>query len=577
MGVEPEEEFVSDDELSSLLERWVTPGPSRVLDKRIKTSFAREFSRAEEVVLMKFCSVCKEEFADKFSFCPVDGTPLTAVAPQVEEPSLTVDRNPSVTVSRDNQTPKIESAAAYSANDEEPSANDRIYVASSGTSSALALRDEYHLTIMDDSGLVARLSHEIKDTAHQYELTWPEFKRDPFGFTKRAIVGYGQKFRQFLGKPNVLLAMGAAFLGILGLVGAVMLMDRAQGARASRVGLILFTMIAGGLLVALFSTWLGKDRGAAVMGAEPSDSRSVVAAMISAFVFLFLIIAVVFVIDLKNKRQALLAQNQEELQVEQMLDIPDEQPTPDPGTAGLNKGSGGGSKPKPEKAAGGGGGGREEAKPASFGKVPQASLTVPQVVAPDPKPPQIKNPSLPVAATVVADPALVPPDARVLPYGDYKSKSTDPSSGPGTGNGIGTGTGGGIGPGEGGGLGPGRGGNIGGGERNDGGGGPGGGGGGGYDKIFTGKDVTTKARLLAKPEPQYTEEARKNQVTGTVVLKVVFASNGSVQNIRTVSGLPYGLTERASTAARQIKFVPATKDGHQVSMWMQLEYNFNLY
>jgi hypothetical protein len=26
-----------------------------------------------------------------------------------------------------------------------------------------------------------------------------------------------------------------------------------------------------------------------------------------------------------------------------------------------------------------------------------------------------------------------------------------------------------------------------------------------------------------------------------------------------------------------IKFVPATKDGHQVSMWMQLEYNFNLY
>src|ERR1041384_8014448 len=98
MGVEPEEEFISDDELSSLLGRWVAPGPSRVLDKRIETSFAREFSRAEEVVLMKFCSVCKEEFADKFSFCPVDGTPLKAVTPPVEEPSLTVDRDPSVTV-----------------------------------------------------------------------------------------------------------------------------------------------------------------------------------------------------------------------------------------------------------------------------------------------------------------------------------------------------------------------------------------------------------------------------------------------------------------------------------------------
>ena len=125
--------------------------------------------------------------------------------------------------------------------------------------------------------------------------------------------------------------------------------------------------------------------------------------------------------------------------------------------------------------------------------------------------------------------------------------------------------------------GSGGGGNIGGGDFNAGGGGPGGGGGGDYSRIFTGKEVTSKARLISKPEPQYTEDARKNQITGTVVLKVVFASSGQVTNIRTVSGLPYGLTERAIAAARLIKFVPASKDGHQVSMWMQLEYNFNLY
>src|SRR6185437_10966175 len=247
-------------------------------------------------------------------------------------------------------------------------------------------------------------------------------------------------------------------------------------------------------------------------------------------------------------QQQLLAQNNEDLQVEQMLDIPNEQPTPDPGPAGLNKGSGGGSKPKQERPGGGGGGGREEAKPASFGKTPQVSLDVPQIIPPDPKPPKINNPALPVAATLNADPMLIPPDARVLPYGDPKSKSTDPSSGPGKGNGIGDGTGTGIGPGEGNGFGPG-------------GGGPGGGGGGDYSKIFTGKDVTTKARLISKPEPQYTEDARKNQIVGTVVLKVVFASSGQVTNIRTVSGLPYGLTERAIAAARQIKFQPATKDG----------------
>src|SRR4029078_12970251 len=127
MSVEPEEEFVSDDELKSLLKRWVAPGPSRVLDKRIETSFAREFSGAEEVVSMKFCSVCKEEFADKFSFCPVDGTPLATVAPPVppmDTPSVTVNRDPSVTVNRDTVA---ESAAAFTSN---PVESDPAWVAS---------------------------------------------------------------------------------------------------------------------------------------------------------------------------------------------------------------------------------------------------------------------------------------------------------------------------------------------------------------------------------------------------------------------------------------------------------------
>ena len=94
---------------------------------------------------------------------------------------------------------------------------------------------------------------------------------------------------------------------------------------------------------------------------------------------------------------------------------------------------------------------------------------------------------------------------------------------------------------------------------------------------MTGKEVNKKARLGMKPEPNYTEAARQNQVTGTVVLKCVFSSNGSVTSIRTVSGLPHGLTERAIDAALKIKFIPAMKDGKYVSIWMQLEYNFNLY
>lgn len=583
-----EDQFVSEDELKRVLERWSAPEPSKFLDKRVVNSYHQEFrgsdaqadsvllplQRKNEVVAMKFCSNCREEYADKFSFCPVDGTPLNGYVPKGEDSTITaVQAEPAAVIpefvdrSETVREPAIPAAAAASIDASEET-----------ISQGLTQRGEYHLTFLEDTGLARRLANELRGVAHEYELTWPEFKRDPFGFTKRSFVGYGQMAGRFFSNRNVLVAVGVAIAAMVLMVVGITILDRSNSAGASRVALILFSVVAVGMLLATFATWFGKDQGAAVAGAQPSDSRNVAVALTVAFVFIFGIIGTYVLMELLAKKNSdALAQNADDLQVEQIFDIPQDQPTPDPGTAGLNKGDGGGSKPKPEKAGGGGGGGRQDPKPASFGKTPQASLEVPQVVAPDPNPPKIKNPSLPVAATVVADPLLVPPDARVLPYGDFKSTSTVASSGPGTGNGIGTGTGGGIGPGEGGGIGPGRGGNIGGGDRNDGGGGPGGGGGGDPNRIFSGRDVTSKARVLSKPEPQYTEDARKNQITGTVVLRAVFSSSGQVTQIRAVSGLPYGLTERAIAAARQIKFVPATKDGRQVSMWMQLEYNFNLY
>lgn len=93
-------------------------------------------------------------------------------------------------------------------------------------------------------------------------------------------------------------------------------------------------------------------------------------------------------------------------------------------------------------------------------------------------------------------------------------------------------------------------------------------------KVFSGKDVTPKARILVKPEPMYTEAGRQ---AGTVVLRGILASTGHVTNLRVVSGLPNGLTEQAIEAARNMRFIPAMKEGRHVSMYIQLEYNFNLY
>ena len=99
----------------------------------------------------------------------------------------------------------------------------------------------------------------------------------------------------------------------------------------------------------------------------------------------------------------------------------------------------------------------------------------------------------------------------------------------------------------------------------------------GYDRIFRGSEVSQRAQILSKPEPSFTEEARKNEVTGVVRVSLVLNANGQVSNIRAVTGLPYGLTEMAMVAARQIKFKPAMKDGHPVSQYATIDYSFDIY
>jgi TonB family protein len=181
----------------------------------------------------------------------------------------------------------------------------------------------------------------------------------------------------------------------------------------------------------------------------------------------------------------------------------------------------------------------------------------------------LKMPGTQVAMSLHEDPSLVSPAGVASPLGIGSAMLVGPGSPRATlappqvvqpSAAVGTG---GIGPGLG---------NMGGGDRKILSDGPA-----DSNSVFTGREVTTKARVLAKPEPQYTESARKYAVQGTVALRCVFSSSGEVKNLTVKNRLPHGLTERALSAAREIKFTPAMKDGHPVSMYIQLEYNFNLY
>ena len=166
---------------------------------------------------MKQCSTCQEEFADKFSFCPVDGTPLNGfAAKQAATPSAVPpadsDSDSEETVP---STPAVQEGYRFNASDNEDEVDAEIPESVGASASAAADDGEYHLTIMDDAGLVSRLTQELREVAHESQLTWPEFKRDPLGFTKRSFKAYGKMAGGFFSRPNVAIALMTALVSMI--------------------------------------------------------------------------------------------------------------------------------------------------------------------------------------------------------------------------------------------------------------------------------------------------------------------------------------------------------------------------
>lgn len=432
---------------------------------------------------MKRCNACGEEFEDKFSFCPVDATPLNSLAAAlVGEHAL-----------RDSPA-------------EPAQAKPRSFSAASGPNAPG--QAEFRLTMIDGASLLDRLAKEFRFLAYQVRLAWPALKRDPLGFSKGMIFEVGRRLRR-AAQPNSLAGLTAAVSLVLSAV------------------LLLFL--------------IGNEAKNNILVQPANDERAEF---------------IEFLPDpnVSKEDPAVGAKGAG-------------------GRVGFSRGRGEGSASEPRKASGGGGGGNRDPLPAQVGKVPPPS----EIPAAIPKFPPARAMALPVAGVDI-DPALWK-NLPMAVYGDPRSKSTAPSNGPGADGGMGTGIGQGVGEGLRSGFGPGWDGGIGGGPKGPGSGGIGGSDGNNTDpdRIHSQAQVTERARVLVKPEPQYTEEARRNGITGSVVLRVVFSRTGAVTNIRALQTLPFGLTERAIMAARMIRFRPATKDGLPVNVSMQLEYNFNLY
>jgi len=73
--------------------------------------------------------------------------------------------------------------------------------------------------------------------------------------------------------------------------------------------------------------------------------------------------------------------------------------------------------------------------------------------------------------------------------------------------------------------------------------------------------ATTPVEIIFKPNPVYTEEARRLKLEGEVLLEVMFGANGQLHVNSVARGLGHGLDEAAVKAASQIRFKPALRSG----------------
>jgi periplasmic protein TonB len=213
---------------------------------------------------------------------------------------------------------------------------------------------------------------------------------------------------------------------------------------------------------------------------------------------------------------------------------------------------------EPGPGGGGGGGGARTPRSAArrLERTPTPAPATPSVPEVAPPPAPAPEPEL-IPATAIVAPVAQVAAAPLQRDGAIDAAPEIASAGPGENGGAGTGRDGGSGPGRGNGIGDGSGGGFGGGPY-----GPGSG--------------VEPPRLLREVKASYSEEARRANVTGDVLMEVVVRADGSVGSARVIRGLGYGLDERATAAVREWRFSPARRLGVPVDVAVEVAMEFNL-
>ena len=82
--------------------------------------------------------------------------------------------------------------------------------------------------------------------------------------------------------------------------------------------------------------------------------------------------------------------------------------------------------------------------------------------------------------------------------------------------------------------------------------------------------------VLTAPEPEFSDEARKKHISGSVLVYLQISEEGQVEKVHVIRGVGYGLDEKAMEAIQQYVFKPAMENGHPVRVEINVEVNFQL-
>jgi protein TonB len=85
-------------------------------------------------------------------------------------------------------------------------------------------------------------------------------------------------------------------------------------------------------------------------------------------------------------------------------------------------------------------------------------------------------------------------------------------------------------------------------------------------------------RLVQEVKPQYTADAMRAKVQGTVWVEAVVMPDGAVGDVRISKSLDqvFGLDQEALKAAKRWKFLPGTRMGEPVPVLVTIELTFTL-